>query len=201
MLQPTQSPPALDEAPRFATPSETLEYFLGFMRRQYPIVVFAVVFTISLGAIYALTTPPSYTATATMIIDTRKVQLFQQQSLFTEVPIDAPAVESQVEILKSENVALSVLKNLRLTEDPEFVSAGGGLINTLIGLVSNLFGSGEPSSQFDLTRTALSTFANRLTVRRLGLTYVINISYRSLNPDRAAEIANAIADAYIVDQL
>ena len=40
-----------------------------------------------------------------------------------------------------------------------------------------------------------------MTVRRVGLTYVIVISFRSFSPDRAAEIANAIANAYIDDQL
>ncbi len=33
------------------------------------------------------------------------------------------------------------------------------------------------------------------------MTYVINIDYQSLSPERAAEIANAVADAYVVDSL
>ena len=33
------------------------------------------------------------------------------------------------------------------------------------------------------------------------MTYIIAISFRSLNADRAAQIANAVADAYIDDQL
>ena len=39
------------------------------------------------------------------------------------------------------------------------------------------------------------------TVKRDGPTYVINISFTSRNPDRSAQIANAIADAYIMDQM
>src|SRR5262249_48746798 len=56
-------------------------------------------------------------------------------------------------------------------------------------------------SEFELARQAIRTFQDRLTVKRVGLTYVINISFRSLSPDRAAQIANAVAEAYIVDQL
>ena len=40
--------------------------------------------------------------------------------------IDASSVESQVEILKSENIALAVIKRLHLTDDPEFVRPSGG---------------------------------------------------------------------------
>ena len=40
-----------------------------------------------------------------------------------------------------------------------------------------------------------------MTIKRLGLTYVIQISFRSYDAEHAAQIANAVADAYIVDQL
>ena len=88
-----------------------------------------------------------------MLIDTKKVQLFQQQSMFSDMPIDASTVESQVEILKSETIALAVIKQLHLTDDPEFVGGGGGLIGTLLGAVTGLFSSSsEPPSEFALTR-------------------------------------------------
>ena len=47
----------------------------------------------------------------------------------------------------------------------------------------------------------MSAFQSRLSIKRIGLTYVIQINFRSYNPERAAQIANAVADAYIVDQL
>ena len=83
-----------------------------------------------------------------MIIDTKKGQLFQQQSAVSDLPIDASAVESQVEIIKSETIALAVIKKLHLTDDPEFVGPGGGLIGTLLGAVTGLFASNEPPSEF-----------------------------------------------------
>jgi len=44
-------------------------------------------------------------------------------------------------------------------------------------------------------------FQDRFSVKRIGLSYVIDIGFRSLDPERAAQIVNAVADAYIVDQL
>ena len=75
-----------------------------------PGVAFAVIAAIALGLIYILTTPPSFTALPRMLIDTKKVQLFGQQSIFSDLPIDSSTVESQVEILKSETIALAVIK-------------------------------------------------------------------------------------------
>ena len=202
MLQPEYSSVRNnDGAAEMAATAEVFQSILDFLRRQYGVIGLAVAIVVTMGFIYLLTTPSSYTATATMLIDTKKVQLFQQQSMFSEMPIDAGSIESQVEILKSENIALAVIKRLNLTADPEFVSPGGGLIGTLLGLVTGSFGSYEPRSEFALSCAAINTFNSRLKVRRIGLTYIIVIAFRSLNPGRAAEIANAVAEAYIDDQL
>jgi succinoglycan biosynthesis transport protein ExoP len=183
---------------------EALQSLMGLIRRQLPVIVFVVLFTTALGTIYAMTARPSFTAQAQLLIDARKLQVFQQQSILGDVPIDTAQVESQVEILKSENVVSSVIKNLHLTDDPEFVGSGGGLIGTLFSAISNLFSTAdqpEAQSEFELTRRAIGTFQSRLSIKRVGITYVIQIGFRSFDAERAAEIANAVADAYILDQL
>ena len=58
----------------------------------------------------------------------------------------------------------------------------------------SLLSGGEPPSSFEVERQAVETFEKQLVVKRLGLTYVISVSFRSLNPDRAAQITNAIVD-------
>jgi succinoglycan biosynthesis transport protein ExoP len=183
--------------------SDTFAAFFSFAKRQYPIIIFLTAVIFALGLVYVYSTPPSFTAQSTMIIDTRKIQLFQQ-SILSDVGVDSATVESQVEILRSDKIALSIIKDLRLTEDPEFVGKGGGLISAVIGSVLNPFSMFEADrvlSEFELTQGALRKFEDLLTVKRLGLTYVIEIGFRSRNPERAAQIANAIVDAYLVDQL
>ena len=44
-------------------------------------------------------------------------------------------------------------------------------------------------------------FEDRLAVWRVGMALVIEITFQSIDPDRAAQIANAVADGFIVDQL
>lgn len=181
--------------------SEAFQSALDLILRRYREIATAAAITLSLAVVYILTAMPSYTATARMLIDANKIQLFQQQSMLSDFSMDSSAVESQVEILKSENIALAVIKKLDLTKDPEFVGSGGGFIGTLLSIVSGWSTSEAPESEFELTRQAVKTFENCLGVRRVGLTYVLEISFRSFNPDHAAQIANAIADAYVDDQL
>ena len=175
--------------------------FVGFIRRQISIVAFVVLLFIALGIIYSITARPTFTAQAELMIDARKLQVFQQQSILGEIPIDTAQVESQVEVLKSENVALSVIKNLHLTEDPEFVGANGGLFGSLLSFIYSPFEADSAPSEFELTRRAVNAFESKLSIKRIGLTYIIQIGFQSYNPERSAQIANAVADAYIVDQL
>jgi succinoglycan biosynthesis transport protein ExoP len=78
------------------------------------------------------------------------------------------------------------------------------MIRSAFGLVSNLFGPVAPEitrSESELIRTASRSVMRNLTARRVGLTYIVEVSFRSPNPSRAAGIANAVVDAYIFDQL
>jgi succinoglycan biosynthesis transport protein ExoP len=106
-------------------------------------------------------------------------------------------VETQVEILKSEKIGLAVVKDLKLAENPEFTGPGSGLL----GRVLQFFTSSGEQSETRATRKALASLLARSSITRIGRTYVLDIGFTSLDPARAAEISNAIADAYIVDLL
>lgn len=183
------------------SPSETLSTFVGVIRRQLPTMLTIVLACLIVALLYLFTAAPQYSSTASIVIDTRKVQLFQSQSALGDVAVDSATVETQVEILKSENISLTVIRDLHLIDDPEFAGGGGGFLGTVFGSVSGLFSGGHLASEFELTRGALQRFANNRAVKRVGLSYVMEIGFTSHDPQKAARIANAIADAYIVDQL
>lgn len=63
-----------------------------------------------------------------MIIDAQKFQIFNklEQASNSNV-IDAAIVDSQVQLLKSENVSLAVIKRFDLANDPEFVGRSSNL--------------------------------------------------------------------------
>ena len=83
------------------------------------------------------------------------------------------------------------MKELKLTDDPEFVDAKSGLISAVFG------GSTEEVR----TRMAVRALREGLRVRRIGLTHVLEISFRSPDRVKAARIANAAAQAYLREQL
>ena len=129
-------------APETSSPAELFESLLGILRRQYAVILFVGALTMALALIYVVTATPRFTAVATMFIDRGKVQPFaQQQQILIDNPINSAAIESQIEILKSDTIALSVINNLHLTDDPEFGGSLGKSKGMIFGLFSGLFHS------------------------------------------------------------
>ena len=177
--------------------TDLVVWLANLARRRAGIMLLIFAVCVVCGAVYLFVAPAKYLAQASLIIDTRKTQLFQQQQLMTDMPVDSATVDSQIEVMKSENVAASVVKELHLTTDPEFVGSKPGVLGTILGF---LF-PGAPASEEDLQQHAQDAVRAGLTPKRIGTTYVIEIGFLSLTPERAAQVANATADAYILDQL
>ena len=115
-----------------------------------------------------------------------------------------PIVDSEVEVLKSENIARSVVRTLSLQSDPEFAPSTGfaaaiqGLIEGILKPFSAL--AELPRNPISLAASSVCSKKN-LTIKRTGSTHVVSIDYRSLDPDKAARISNAAAEAYLVGEL
>ncbi|MGJ4892940.1 polysaccharide biosynthesis tyrosine autokinase [Bradyrhizobium sp. HKCCYLS3077] len=172
-----------------------------FFSRQWRLIFLLTLLAIGVGVAYLAVAPKRYTAQADMIIDTKRVT-WNQSSLETENrSIDDAAVESEIETTKSEQVVSAVIRNLRLTEDPEFIGAGEGLKQRLFGLAGLPSGPASEPTKEELQQRAIATVKSNLRITRLGRSYIEQIAYTSLDPGKAARIANAFADAYIEDQL
>jgi len=210
MLQPTHLQQADFPGPNRSGPGgvgELVDFALGFLLRQYLVILFLVLLAGVAGVIFLVTTPPTYTAQAKIFIGTQqKAQFIQQQSLFAEAPIDSTQMESQMQILQSKAIVESVVENLKLADDPEFASPSVGLIRRVLQVLTTstaepkLDATSTAEPKLDATETAIATLTDRLSVKRVGLSFLIEIGASSRSPDKSARIANAVAAAYIDDQ-
>jgi exopolysaccharide transport family protein len=182
---------------------------LVFLRRWR--LLLAVALTIFVAtAIVTMRATPMYTAQASVALDMRKENISGNQQVLSDLPTDSSVVDTEVEVLKSRQVAEEVVRALDLDHDPEFNGALGppSGLNAGIGQLKHLFGAGTPPprrlSEKDVQRThdgVVSNVLGHLSVQRLGVTYVININFTSATPAKAATIANKFADAYLLSQL
>ncbi len=170
-----------------------------FLGRQWRLIALATALALVLGVSYLAVAPLRYTAKLDMVIDTKRIS-WSQSELSTENRIvEDASVESEIEATQSEGVILSVIRRLRLNEDPEFTGTGGGSMQSVFSFLNPAVAPERSIEQ--LTREAVKGLKRNLEVTRLGRSYIEQIAFTSLDPDKAAKIANAFADAYVEDQL
>ncbi|MCP3368344.1 polysaccharide biosynthesis tyrosine autokinase [Bradyrhizobium cajani] len=170
--------------------SALIDQVTGLARRQYRVFIIVPAVALAIGLLYLLVTPSQYTATTTLLIDSTTLRVLQNQlQPQGDVPLDTLQVGSQVEILASRKLGLAVVRDLHLADDPEFAGAGSW----------NPFASSGATE--DREQHALDEFLAHRSIARADKTYALNISYTSKSAATAAKIANAIAEAYIDDQL
>ncbi len=188
-----------------ASAAEFYSSCIGFLRRRLPILILFVVLGAAAGVAYIFLSEQRYTGRATLIIETPKVQLFQSQPPVGGAGISSATVDTQLEILNSDDIASSVIKELRLDEDPEFVASPANALGAVIRfgsdgaavILQSVFAVAPSASNPGSPEyRALQTFHKRLKVKRVGVTYAIEINFESRDAYRAAQVANAVADAY-----
>jgi len=202
MLQ--ASEPLSPESAATQEPSfrELAHWAIGIVRRQLLVIALIGAIGTSLGVFYILMAPSTYTAESRIVIDPRRVQLFPKAT-FSESQFDWAALDSEIELVKSEPVMLPVINSLGLAKDPEFLNSPG-VLGQLLGFASPLFSLVKPTkplSESEARKVALTVLSKNLWVSRVGGSYHLSIQYRSGNPERAVQIANTIAESYISKQL
>ncbi len=170
-----------------------------FLGRRWRMIAGVALLCVVASALVLSLIPKSYTATAILIVDPRTQKVTQSDAVLGGIGSDAAAVESQVEILESSTLAKRVVAELGLDRggeltEPSAIEHATESLRGLFGLAHR-----EPSAAEQRERV-LQRFSERLRVRRRGLTYVLEIAYSSGSAETAAQVGNALADAYLADQ-
>ena len=180
-----------------------------FVCRQRSTIAGLTAISILLAMAYILFSAPRFTAEAFVLVDPKKAQRFESQARVNEMGAESALVDSQVEIAQSGRVVLKVIRDLNLEADPELSTAIPGLKNRLLSLLAYIRPTSDgttaaesnPDAQTDIPRDVADAFRRNLSVRRVGLTYVLQIGFTSQDRNRAALIANQVALAYVSDEL
>lgn len=171
---------------------------LRFARRNRRLVLAWVVACLCAACVYAAITPSQYTAFGTILI----------QDPAPHGPAGLPAeaahaafMESQIQVLRSEEVLGRVVDRKRLVDDPEFGGSGEGLHAFLMNGVRSLLGARKAPKPDEPRHATVLRVRNGLTITQLGVSNAVEIGFTARAPARAAEIATAIIQSYVEGRL
>jgi polysaccharide biosynthesis transport protein len=162
----------------------------------------------------------SYTATALLTLNAPKVNVAIGTMLSDQAP-DLSAIQTHIDVLRSQSLADKVVDKLRLIDDPEFnhslqtqskylttitkwidIYGKSGAASDMNTLSKDKTAGGNPSADLTSVKTqVIQEVLSRLSVTNDRSSYTIRVSFTSHDPVKAAAIANAFVEASFNAQL
>lgn len=171
-----------------------LQKWLAVFRRRALLFLGLAAVVFACFVVATLLAPRQYTAAAEVVVDARRQNMVDAAPVVQDLPrsnTEANIVDTQVAILRSRGLAATVAQDLQLINDPEF----NGALTEPSGpraWLSAILPQSKPTPD-EARESVVDALLSRLSIRREGLTYVIDIAITSGDPAKAARIANAYA--------
>ncbi|MEM6848484.1 MAG: exopolysaccharide transport family protein [Pseudomonadota bacterium] len=152
---------------------------------QYKWLIAAIVAAGLVGAfVLASRLPDTYTASGLVEIDPEPDTVLPEQRSSGFIPPET-ITETEVQVIRSSRVLSQVVEEL----DLEFSAA-----NPLLREVN----AGDPSvSRQDARNAIVNDLSDNLDVRPTGRSFVVEVSYKSLDPNFSADVVNAVMGEYL----
>lgn len=190
--------------------SANLERLLPLLRRQWRVVAASVLAGGAAGLLTLLASTPIYTASASLIIDTGNRQIAHRLSASADRIDDERAILGQLELLRSEKIALGVARRLDLAHEQAFRQrsspAYAWFAKAVAPVAASLGIYLPPPDPPDIRNTIgedrlLRMLAAGLSVTRASGTAVLRVDYASPRPDLSARIVRMFVRVYLADQV
>ncbi len=188
-----------------------LRDLIAMLRRRQRVVLWVVVLITGLATLVGLQVDKTYVATSLVMIQPQENRVVDFEQVAQGLSADKATIETQIKFIQSyENLARTV-DLLNLERDPAFTGASGqaGAWSAATAVLPDkwLIAAGFASApdvepdQDEIVARAVGTLRRGLKVVQSGYSYVLELSYTAPGPERAAQLANGIAQAYVQGQL
>ncbi len=198
---------------------DLLKLFTVFLRGKY-FLLFGLFAGLLIGIAYVATVTPVYTSSVHISVGSAEAENARELSGVTGVTLDVDQITTEVQVLRSEQIAARVVDAMDLSNNEAFLTSPQSGVSRLTGGIGQLAGflidntlailkeaelpdvglTEEEEAAKD-RQDAIARLRGNMSVSQVSRSRVLQVSYTSVSPTLSARIANEIAKAYIDDQL
>jgi capsular exopolysaccharide synthesis family protein len=176
---------------------ELVEYWRSITKRKWVILLLGVAVAIAAGAV-AFSLPAVYRSSATVLIEPEKNKVVKIDEVYGGMGSGREYFQTQVEIVKSRDVAIKTVEGLKLWDVPEFDPRKDR--DNWQAKAKKIIGLTEPEVEWTdekLARATLSKFNEALDVQPIRLSNLVKVSFETQDPALAARVVTTVADIYV----
>ena len=179
---------------------------LGTLWRGKWIILLLATLAVLAGGYFAYRVAvPVYTANATVALDSQQQNITDLTNVISGLAGDQATINTEVEVMRSRGLVEKLVTDMDLGMDPEFnrllrpISpyAVKPFIKGLLGLQEP---SVEPNERAFMDST-IDAVLSAIAVSNQRQSYVFNIAATTTSAAKSAQLANRLAELYILDQL
>ena len=169
-----------------------LRQYLNFVWRNWMIIASVTAVAFFIGVAYLIHATPLYTASTQVLLEQHE-KAPGLDAVVKDRGLDSYTyMANQLAILQSDSLLRRVVLKERLADPPPIAKEPQR---------TDVSKDAAVSAEDESVRDGINRLRGALGISRSGEAEVLNISITWGDPVRAAELANAVADAYVVDQL
>ena len=193
------------------------DYLRVVLKRRWTIITVFAVILISV-TIFTYTATPIYQATTRLVIEKENPNVVSIEEVMAVDSSGTDYYQTQYKIIESRSVAREVINRLHLKDSPEFfpkpkddfisnikrslqetIQSWKDSIKSL--LKSDAQETLESTEEYDPDSTLVSSFISRIEVSPIRNSRLLDLSFEAKDPLLATKIVNALARAYIDQNL
>lgn len=188
-------PPAADGS------LDIVQYWRAIAQRRWSILGLTVLVAI-LATLIVSGMRPLYRGTATLLIEQGKSKVVSIEEVYSQGLLQREYYQTQVEILKSEELARKVIERLKLASHPDYDprQVQPGWTTRLTTFFSPPAAEREIRDE-DVVRSVAAQFRRDLSVSLVRNSQLAQITFKSHDRELAAKVPNALAETYIESDL
>jgi succinoglycan biosynthesis transport protein ExoP len=174
------------------------------------LILLAAIVGLLIGGWYAyFQAVPVYTSTATVALEDQQAQVVDIESVVSGVSSDQASINTEIEVIRSRSLLEKLVTRLNLLEDPEFNASlrpqpkfsVGVLIKIIKSVVSTAPAATPTVSERRNLDSVIDVVLSKISVSNIRQSYVFRITATTQQAQKSAEIANTLAELYILEQL
>jgi polysaccharide biosynthesis transport protein len=177
---------------------DVVEYWRAVAKRRWSILALTLLVAL-LTTLVVFAIRPTFRATATLLIEQGKTRVVSIEDVYTQGSANREYFQTQVEILKSEELARKTVQKLKLTVHPDYDPRQ--LAEARVWLPTDLFRDEKPRSEDDILKSVVKRFRANLQIQLVRNSQLAQISFVSPDRELAAKVPNTLAELFIESDL
>jgi capsular exopolysaccharide synthesis family protein len=201
-----------------------LRELLRKLNRRKTVIVSIFFLVLVIAMLHVSLQTPLYRATAHLMVDPRKARIVPVETLLSSMSTHPYIIESEMDIIRSRPFMERVVDKLELTRDPLFnpdlrptpkkeaLAEARDWIRSF--LPPEPVAESEPAAKpepeivvdpanrlLEMRKMIAGMLVGGLRTENVQTSYTIRLTFTFTDPQRAADVVNAVADTYLMDQL